>query len=185
MGSPSTSHFLSLWHTVQALQLVHVDYERSKDFFVVAVGAMLKFYIELLRAYVCFNSYSLIPDLVKIALLFTWLGVNDVSFFEPLHTPIGALIVACTFVLFFPEPKKAILPLIIGVSTHFILDFFLVHTHPTLKLLFPFSWDNWQYSLIRSDDYRMTIVAILAALLVYTISWWYEKRKKSHLQVKK
>ena len=125
---------------------------------------------------------SLIPDLVKIALLFTWLGVNDVSFFEPLHTPIGAFLIAGIIALFFQEPKKAVLPLSIGIITHFILDFFLVHTHPTLTLLFPFSWDNWQYSLIRSDDYRMTIVAILAALLVYAVFWWYEKRKKSHLQ---
>jgi hypothetical protein len=127
---------------------------------------------------------SLIPDLVKISLLFTWLGVNDVSFFEPLHTPLGALLIAGIIAVCFQEPKKAVLPLGIGIITHFILDFFLVHTHPTLKLLFPFSWEEWQYSLIRSDDIRMTIVAILAALLVYTVSWWYEKRTKSHRQGK-
>ena len=127
---------------------------------------------------------SLIPDLVKIALLFTWLGVNDVSVFEPLHTPVGAFLIAGMIAIFFQEPKTAVLPLGIGIITHFILDFFLVHTHPTLKLLFPFSWEEWQYSLIRSDDYRMTIVAILAALLIYMVFWWYENRTHSPRQGK-
>lgn len=127
---------------------------------------------------------SLIPDLVKIALLFTWLGVNDVSFFEPLHTPIAAFLIAGIITIFFQEPKKAVLPISIGIITHFILDFFLVHTHPTLKLLFPFSWEEWQYSLVRSDDIRMTIIAFLAALLVYTIYRYFEKRTKSHRQGK-
>jgi hypothetical protein len=125
---------------------------------------------------------ALIPDLVKITLLFTWFGIKEYQFFEPLHTPIGAFLVAGIIALFFPDIKKAFIPLGIGVTTHFILDFFLVHVHGGMKLIFPFSWDGWQYYLIRSDDYRMTIVAILAALLVYVVYWYYEKRKKSHLQ---
>ena len=125
---------------------------------------------------------ALIPDLVKITLLFTWLGIHDIQFFDPLHLPTGAFLVAGIIALFFQDIKKAFLSLGIGVTTHFILDFFLVHTHGGIKLLFPFSWDGWQVYLLRSDDYRMTIVAILAAFLVYAVYWYYEKRKKSHLQ---
>jgi hypothetical protein len=121
---------------------------------------------------------SLIPDLVKINLAFTWLGSNDYQFFDPLHTPIGAFLVAGIIALFFPDIRKAFVPLGIGVSTHFILDFFLVHAHEGMKLLFPFSWGEWQVYLIRSDDYRMTIVAVLVAFLVYGIYWTAARRKK-------
>jgi len=121
---------------------------------------------------------SLIPDLVKINLLFTWLHIADHQFFEPLHTPIGALLVTGIVALCFQEPKKAVLPLGIGVLTHFTLDFFLVHTQPVLRLLFPFSWDGWQVSLIRSDDYMVTIVAVLAALFIYGLYWIAARRKK-------
>ena len=37
---------------------------------------------------------SLIPDLVKINLVFLWLELNDYPFFESLHTPIGACLIA-------------------------------------------------------------------------------------------
>jgi membrane-bound metal-dependent hydrolase YbcI (DUF457 family) len=128
---------------------------------------------------------SLIPDLVKINLAFTWLGINDQQFFDLLHTPVGAFLVAGIIALFFPDIKKALIPLGIGVSTHLILDFFLVHTHGGMKLLFPFSWDGWQVYVYRSDDYFVTVIAILAAVFVYAVYWYYEKRKKSLLQTKK
>jgi hypothetical protein len=121
---------------------------------------------------------ALIPDLVKINLMFTWLGIYDYQFFDPLHTPLGALLVAGMIALFFPDIRKAFLPLVIGLSTHFILDFFLVHVHGGIKLLFPFSWEGWQLYLIRSDDYMVTVVAIFAAFLIYGIYWVAAKRKK-------
>ena len=121
---------------------------------------------------------SLIPDLVKISLAFAWLGINDHQFFDPLHLPIGAFLVASIIALLFQDVRKAFLSLSIGVATHFILDFFLVHTYGGIKLLFPFSWDGWQIYLIRSDDYRMTIVAVLAVLLVYLIYWVAAQRMK-------
>jgi len=125
---------------------------------------------------------SLIPDLVKINLAFTWLRWNSYQVFDPLHTPIGAFLVAGIIAVFFKDARKVFVPLGIGVLTHFILDFFLIHVHGGMKLLFPFSWGEWQYYLIRYDDYRVTIGAVLAALLVYGAYWYYEKRKKSSLQ---
>ena len=121
---------------------------------------------------------SLIPDLAKIDIVFVWLGFHNYHLFEPLHTPVASFLVIGIIALFFQEPKKAFIPLGIGVSTHFILDFFLIHVHGGMELLFPFSWSEWQFYLIRSDDYRMTIVAVLAAFLVYGAYWYYEKRKK-------
>jgi membrane-bound metal-dependent hydrolase YbcI (DUF457 family) len=112
--------------------------------------------------------------------VFTWLGSADYHFFEPLHTPIGACLIAGVIALFFQESKKVFIPLGIGILTHFTLDFFLhVYMHGGMKLLFPFSWEGWQLYLIRSDDYRMTVVAVLAALVIYAIYWYHAKRKKS------
>ena len=128
---------------------------------------------------------SLIPDLTKISMLLTWLGFHNYHLFEPIHTPIVAFLIASIIALFFTDIKKAFLPLGIGVLTHFILDFFLVHVHGGMKLLFPFSWDGWQIYLYRSDDYLITVIAVLAAVLVYAVSWYYEKRKNSHRPLKK
>jgi hypothetical protein len=121
---------------------------------------------------------SLIPDLEKMNLAFNWLGVNDPQFLVPLHTPVGALLVAGIIAVLFKDARNAFIPLGIGVSTHFILDFFLVHVHGGMLLLYPFSWGEWQYYLIRSDDYRMTVVAVLAALIVYGMYWVADRRKK-------
>lgn len=121
---------------------------------------------------------ALIPDLTKITLGIVWLGFQNYHLFEPLHTPIGACLIAGIAALFFQEPKKAFLPLGIGILTHFILDFFLIHVNGGILLLFPFSWQGWQVSLYRSDDYMVTLIAILAALLVYGIYWVTTKRKK-------
>ena len=124
---------------------------------------------------------ALIPDLVKIDLVFKWFNVNTHQFFEPLHTHIGTILIAGIIAISFKDAKKAFIPLIIGVSTHFILDFFLVHVYGGIKLLFPIRWEGWQYYLIRSDDYRTTVVAILAALLVYFIYWVSKQRKKQKI----
>jgi membrane-bound metal-dependent hydrolase YbcI (DUF457 family) len=65
----------------------------------------------------------------------------------------------------------------IGITTHVILDLFLVNVSGGMLLLFPFSWDEWHLDLIRSDDYMITIYAIIAAVVVYSIYFIYEKKK--------
>ena len=120
---------------------------------------------------------SLIPDLVKINLAFVWLQIDHNYFFAPIHTPIGAFLIGGIIALFFEDAKKAFIPLAIGISTHFILDFFLIHIFGGMKLLFPFSWKEWQYYLIRSDNYWITIIAILGAILVYITYFYHDRRK--------
>lgn len=122
---------------------------------------------------------SLIPDLVKINLAFIWLRIDHQNFFDPIHTPIGALLIGGIIACFFKDTKKAFIPLGVGITTHFILDFFLVHISGGMKLLFPFSWEEYQYSIIRSDDYWMTIIAVLAAILVYLIYYFNDRRRKT------
>lgn len=122
---------------------------------------------------------SLIPDITKLYLLFDLILQEQAEdLFLPIHTPFGALLIALIITLFFPDIKKAFIPLIFGVATHFILDMFLLNVSGGMPLLFPFSWAEWQFDLIRSDDYTMTIVAIIAALIVYLSYAVFEKKKK-------
>ena len=125
---------------------------------------------------------SLIPDLVKINLAFTWFNMDAQNFFDPIHTPVGAFIIGGIIALFFTDIKKAFIALGVGITTHFILDFFLVQVSGGMRLLFPFSWEGWQYYLLRSDDFRMTIVAIAAAVLVYLLLKNVDKMKNRQPQ---
>jgi len=120
---------------------------------------------------------ALIPDLVKINLAFIWYSIDHHYFFEPIHTPFGAFIIAAIFALFFKDSKKAFIALGVGVTTHFILDFLLVHVSGGIKFLYPLSWGEWQFYLIRPDDYWITIIAIIAALLVFLTYYLYNIKK--------
>jgi membrane-bound metal-dependent hydrolase YbcI (DUF457 family) len=125
---------------------------------------------------------SLIPDITKLYLLFnSGYQTTADDFFLPIHTPFGAILIACIIALSFQDIKKAIIPLAIGIATHFILDFFLLNVSGGMPLLYPFSWQEWQLGLIRSDDYTMTILALLASILVYVSYRIYEKRKIKQL----
>ena len=125
---------------------------------------------------------SLIPDLVKINIAFVWLGINHQHIFDPLHTPIGAFLIAGIGSLFFKDTKKAFIPLSIGVISHFVLDFLLVHLAGGARLFFPFSWNQLNYSLIRSEDYWMTVVAIVIAIIVFFIYKLYDQKIKIHVE---
>jgi hypothetical protein len=125
---------------------------------------------------------SLIPDLEKISLVFNWFGMSVNPFFTPIHTPIGALLFAGILSMLFGDIKKTFLVLGIGIATHFILDFLLIEVHGGVQFLFPFSWDGWQYFLIDPFDHRVTLIALLAAVVVYSIYGFYEKRTRSATQ---
>jgi hypothetical protein len=121
---------------------------------------------------------ALIPDISKLSLLFNSEFERDLgNLFNPIHTPVGAILIACVIVLFFEDTKKVFLYLGVGIMTHFILDMFLLNVSGGIPLLFPFSWDEWQLGFIRSDDYTMTILAIIAAVIVYSLYFYYKKRK--------
>ncbi len=121
---------------------------------------------------------SLIPDLRYINLIFLkLLGINFHSYLDNIHTPVVAFLIGGTFALFFKDSKKAFLPIGIGIITHFILDFFLIHVLGGMRLLFPFSWDGWQFYLIRAEDYRMTIFAVFFAIIAYIIYYYFAKRQ--------
>lgn len=121
---------------------------------------------------------SLVPDLKYLNIVFLKLFSADLhTYLDVFHTPVGAFLIGGIFALFFKDIKKAFILLAVGITTHFIFDLFLIHAAGGMRLLFPFSWGEWQIYLVRAEDYRMTIIAIFAAILVYIIYFYYDKRQ--------
>ena len=109
---------------------------------------------------------SLIPDLVKLNDIAVNFGTYLQDFFNPFHTPVGSLLIGAILAMFFADTKKAFVAFCIGISTHFVLDFFLIGATRGIQLLFPFSWNYWRFNEIMGD-YRITIFAVVAAVLFY------------------
>ena len=112
---------------------------------------------------------ALIPDIVKVGILFDFLGIDVWDFIAPFHTPIGSMLSAALFLLLFEERKEIFSLLILGASTHLALDFLLMHVSGGMLLLFPFSWGRWQLRVIQCDNYYVALIALLLACVVYVI----------------
>lgn len=119
---------------------------------------------------------SILPDLVKINYIALWFGADLYSLFNPFHTPVGSLLVAGILALFFIDSKKVFLALGIGITTHFLLDFFLIGATRGIQLLFPFSWNYWRFNEIMID-YRITLIAVIAAIFVYIFCYYKDSKK--------
>lgn len=104
---------------------------------------------------------SLLPDIFKIQMLFDALQINTHGFFDPLHTPCGTLLIALMLSLLFKMAGRAFIFLMMGASTHYLLDFFLMHAAGGMKMLFPFSWEEYQIHIISSGNYWVTVSALI------------------------
>lgn len=110
---------------------------------------------------------ALIPDIFKIYLLFNLNGIYLENFLTPIHLPVGSIIIAGLISLLFTNRKSIFFFLILGVSTHFLLDLLLFNGG--MHLLYPFSPLSLQIGIISATDFNITILSIIAALVVYFI----------------
>jgi hypothetical protein len=123
---------------------------------------------------------SVLPDVNKISLVFQWVGnLRMETFFLPLHTPFGALLLAGGIALFFKDLPKAFLSLGVGVGAHFCLDVLLVEVGGGEPLLFPLSWQGWQLGVIPASDYNLwiTLYVLIASFIVYIVYFISAKKK--------
>ena len=121
---------------------------------------------------------ALIPDMVKVGLIFDFLGMDVWDFIAPLHTPVGSMLSAALFSLLFEARKRIFSLLILGASTHLALDFLLMHVSGGMLLLFPFSWGKWQLGVIQCDNYYVALIALLLACVIYIISKYYKREEE-------
>ena len=120
---------------------------------------------------------ALIPDTYKIVIPLGLFGINAQNILMPFHLPVGSLIIASLFTLFFKERKKLVLSLLVlGVVTHYALDLLLINLDGGMALLFPFSWNTWALNVIPDDDFHITILAMGLTLVVYVVTSLVRKR---------
>lgn len=111
---------------------------------------------------------ALLPDIVKIVMIFQFYSIFINDYILVLHTPLASIIIAGIISLFFEDKKLAFAFLTLGVITHYLLDLLLIHIGEGYYLLFPFSWDIFHLNLISPDNYYITgIVLILSFLLFF------------------
>jgi len=154
------THILAAWIICKLLRIKFRAFD-SKNTAIVMVGA-------------------LIPDIVKVGLLFDSLGMDVWDFIAPLHTPIGSMLSAALFSLLFKfeERKRIFSLLILGASTHLALDFLLMHVSGGMLMLFPFSWHGWQLGVIQCENYYVALIALLLACIIYIISKYYTGKER-------
>ncbi len=112
---------------------------------------------------------SLVPDVVKIGMLFDLFNIWIWDCIEPLHTPAGSLLVSALISLLFRD--SIVFPLLVlGFATHYFLDFLMGHVSGGMLLLFPFSWNEYQLGLIHCDEYRVALIMSVLAILMYSIT---------------
>jgi hypothetical protein len=110
---------------------------------------------------------ALIPDIVKVGLIFDLMNIEIWDFIAPLHTPVGSLLSAALISLLFYDLTVFLL-LTSGFTTHYMLDMLLGHVSGGMLMLFPFSWEEYQLGLIQSDNYWITLVVLVLAAVVYS-----------------
>ena len=108
---------------------------------------------------------ALIPDIFKIYLVLRLIGIQAQSFLTPIHLPVGSIVVAGIISLFFAERKLIFFFLILGISTHYVLD--LLMLNGGISFLYPFAPLKWQIGIISVTDYSLTIISIITASIVY------------------
>ena len=121
---------------------------------------------------------SVLPDAVKVGILFELMGHDWWNYISALDLPLGSLVLAGIFSLFFKEKKIAFLFLSFGILTHYLLDLLLIQLGDGIYIFYPISWLGFHLDIIPTDDYNITIVALTIALLVYLVSRWYENKNK-------
>ncbi|MEN6592580.1 MAG: hypothetical protein ABFC12_04980, partial [Methanobacterium sp.] len=114
------------------------------------------------------------PDAIKVSILSDLMGYDLWNYIYVFHLPIGTFILAGIASLFFREKKTAFLFLSLGIVTHYAMDLLLIQVGYGMCLFYPVSWMGFTLNRVPSDDYYITIVALVIALVVYLVSDWIE-----------
>ena len=112
---------------------------------------------------------SILPDFSKIDLAFGVAGMDIQNMVDPLHTPIGSILVAGLLSLLFQNCSKAFMLLVIGAGTHLLLDTMESQIAGGIMLLFPLSWNRYSLAILPNDDWRVGAILLATMLAVVMI----------------
>ena len=119
---------------------------------------------------------ALIPDIYKITLLLDSFGIYLHDFLTPVHLPVGSILIAAVFSLFFESRRLIFLFLVMGIGTHYALDLLLFGGG--MELFYPVNPLKFQIGIISVTDFYITIVSIILAFFVYLA---YKKFNQNNL----
>ncbi len=122
---------------------------------------------------------SVFPDALKVSILFELMGQDWWDYIYVVHLPIGSFLLAGIASLLFQKKKEAFLFLSLGIITHYALDLLLIQMGYGMYLFYPASWMGFTMNLVPNDDYYITIVALIIAIVVYVLSEWKERKIRS------
>jgi hypothetical protein len=118
---------------------------------------------------------ALLPDIIKLQIIFGQFGIDLVDFLPVFHIPITSFVMAGIISVFFKNSKVAFLFLVIGALSHFVMDSLLVNVGEEIYLFFPFNWQSFHINLITPDDYWITLVVVVLTFFIYLLGLWYRK----------
>ena len=110
---------------------------------------------------------SLIPDIVKFAMIPEFFGIDVWDYLLAFHLPVTSLVVAGLFSMFFCNKKVVFGLLTLGLITHYILDLLLINISGGIYLFFPLSWQGFHLDIISPDDYFLSLITLIVAFLVF------------------
>ncbi|MGZ7068279.1 MAG: metal-dependent hydrolase [Methanobacterium sp.] len=108
---------------------------------------------------------ALVPDIQKIYIFLDLIGVQILLI--PIHLPVVSLLLAGLRTLLFEKKKLIFSLLALGIFTHYALDFLMFSGG--MSILYPFSALKWQIGIISVTDYRITVISIIAAFLLFLL----------------
>lgn len=120
---------------------------------------------------------ALIPDIYKINLLSDQFGIYLHDFLTPIHLPIGSILIAALFSLFFSNRKSIFLFLIMGIVTHYMLDLLLFSGG--MAIFYPLNPLKFQIGIISITDLNITLISIILASFVF-IAYKMIHKNKTH-----
>ena len=113
---------------------------------------------------------AVLPDIVSINYLTSYFGHDIFNTVLPFHTLLGACLMAGIISSLFSRPLVVFKWIVFGTLTHFVLDSLLIHTVGGMVLLFPvWIWD-FQLGILKSTDWMLPGVVILASLVFLVLS---------------
>ena len=124
---------------------------------------------------------SIFPDAIKASILGELMGFDLWNYIYALHLPVGSFLLAGIASLIFQEKRKAFLFLSLGIVTHYLMDLLLIQVGYGMSLFYPLNWMGFTLNLVPNDDYYITIVAIIVALVIYLVTNWIESRNNSKI----
>ena len=109
------------------------------------------------------------------------MGFDLWNYIYVFHLPVGSFLLAGIASLFFQEKKKAFIFLSLGIVTHYLMDLLLIQVGYGMSLLYPLNWTGFTLNLVPNDDYYITIVALIVALVIYLVTNWIKSRNNSKI----